>query len=532
MIRILLMIRLRSLFYGMFGRSLNAKKRGPVFKLLIGLLVIYIIAAFFYVFVTLFDALCAPFAAAGLGWFYFALAGIIVFFFCFIASIFMTQAQIFDAKDNDLLLSMPVKPSAVLASRIAILLIMNYLYEAFVILPAGIIWFLNQPVTAAGVVFFILSALLLPMLALAVSCFFGWLMALLAARLRRKNIMTMIASVAFLLAYFWLYSRISDYVNQLIANGALIAAAIEKAVFPAYHLGVAIAEGSALSMLFFALCALVPFGIAYALLARYFIRIVTSNRGTAKIKYREKALKVSGIRMAFVKKELRHFIASPMYILNATMGAIFMLILAGILIVKSEMITNFVASMPQLNFSLPTLFAAALCVLSGTNFVSAPSISLEGSNLWIAQSLPVSPFDVLWSKVLLHIVVCIPFVVVSAVISAVALRATAAQTALLLLLPTSFTVFVALFGVVINLRFPKFDWISETHAVKQSISTVVTMFGSIAVFVLLAVVYFAFLSGLTTLEFYLALITVLFVVLSMILYRYLKTGGSKLFEAL
>jgi ABC-2 type transport system permease protein len=175
------MIRLRSLFHGMFGRSLNARKRGPGFKLLIGLLAVYIIAAFFYMFTIFFRALCAPFAAAGLGWFYFALAGIIVFFFCFIASIFMTQAQIFEAKDNDLLLSMPIKPSAVLASRIAILLIMNYVYEAFVILPAGIIWCLNQPVTAAGVIFFILSALLLPMLALAVSALFGWLMALLTS---------------------------------------------------------------------------------------------------------------------------------------------------------------------------------------------------------------------------------------------------------------------------------------------------------------------------------------------------------------
>jgi ABC-2 type transport system permease protein len=297
-------------------------------------------------------------------------------------------------------------------------------------------------------------------------------------------------------------------------------------------MGAAIAEGSALSMLYFALCALVPSGIVYALLSHNFIRIATSNRGAVKIKYREKALKVSGIRAAFLKKELRHFASSPMYILNASMGAVFMLILAGVLIVKREIITNFVASVPELNFALPTLIAAALCLLAATNFVSAPSISLEGTNLWIAKSLPVRPFDVLLSKALLHITICVPFVVVSAAASAIALRPTFGQTALLLLLPTAFTVLMALFGVVINLRFPKFDWISETHAVKQSISTMITMFGSVALIALLAVIYAVLLTNVTTPELYLAFVTVFFVVLSVILYRYLKTGGSRAFEAL
>ena len=528
----LLRIRIRALVSGMFNRSVGSKKRGMGIKILIAFLAVYVVAAFLAMSTGFFYALCKPLVTYGLGWFYFALAGIMVFILDFIGSIFATQTQIFEAKDNDLLLSMPIKSSAILASRMALLLFLNYLFELFVMLPAGIIWCVYQPVTAVGVLFFILSILLLPLMALALSSLVGWLLALVSSRIRNKNLVTMILSLAFLMAYFWVFSRISNYITLLLANGTAIAAAIQKAVFPMYHMGVAITSGSVVSMLYFILCAVIPFVIVYNILSRNFVKIATTNRGSVKIKYRETALRVSGVETAFVKKELRHFLSNPMYIMNTALGLIFMVVMAVILVVKRDLIMNVLAQFPVQNFPLAPMVTALLCLLTATNFISAPSVSLEGNNLWIAKSLPVRPSDVLNAKAVMHIVVSAPFIAVSAVIGAIAVSATITQTLLMLVLPMAATVFFAFMGVALNLRFPKLDWISETVAIKQGISSLLAMFGAVAILVLLGAIYFFLLSNVMSPDVYLLLCTVLFAILSLELYLFMKGGGSRIFESL
>jgi ABC-2 type transport system permease protein len=534
MIRTLLLLNLKALFSGMFKRSRQGKKRSMVVTVLIALLVIYVVAVFFGMSGFMFFQICNPLFQADLGWLYFSLMGITVFALCFVSTIFAAQSQIFSAKDNELLLSMPVKTSAVLISRIAALLVLDYVFEAFVVIPAGFVWIVSQPVTAAGVIFFILSALVLPLTALAFACLFAWLISIASARMRNKNVIVLILSLLFLFAYFWVYSHISNYITALILNGAQISEAIQKAVFPAYHLGVAIEQGSVVSMMIFLLCAIVPFIIAVYLLSVNFIKIATTNRGAAKIKYTEKALKVSGVRMAFVRKELSHFWANPMYIMNAALGGAFMLVLAVLTIVKRDVVLNIVSQMlaTGLPISSAMLVCMALSCLGAMNFVSAPSVSLEGKNLWIAKSLPVRPIDILMAKVQMHLLVCGIPAAVSALICGFTLGSSPLQFILLLIVPTLFTVLIGLFGVVINLQFPRFDWVNEIQPVKQGASTMLTMFGAIAFIAVLVILYIFVLSAFLAIEYYLLVCVALFAVLSLILYGYLRRGGSRRFESL
>ena len=121
------------------------------------------------------------------------------------------------------------------------------------------------------------------------------------------------------------------------------------------------------------------------------IRIAAANRGAARIKYTEKALKVSNVRTAFVKKELRHFFGNPMYMLNSALGGVFMVVGAGALVVKRDVALSFIEQLNQTGIALSpvALVCAVLGMISALNLVSAPSVSLEGKNLWIAKSLPV-----------------------------------------------------------------------------------------------------------------------------------------------
>ena len=184
-------------------------------------------------------------------------------------------------------------------------------------------------------------------------------------------------------------------------------------------MGIAIEQGS-LSLLIYLICIIAPFVIMLLVLSANFIRIAAANRGAARIKYTEKALKVSNVRTAFVKKELRHFFGNPMYMLNSALGGVFMVVGAGALVVKRDVALSFIEQLNQTGIALSpvALVCAVLGMISALNLVSAPSVSLEGKTCGL-PNLPVLPIDVLMASD--SSVVCGNRV--ASIISAVALQA-------------------------------------------------------------------------------------------------------------
>jgi len=537
MIWILAKINFIALFAGMFRRYRSKKKIKPATALLVGLLVVYVVGVLGFAIGAMFHGICAPLFEAGIGWFYFALMGMMVFALCFIGSIFMVQSQIFSAGDNELLLSMPIKPMAILAGRLFALLVVEYLYAALIVVPVfGVLLmtgFISQ-VPAAGIVFFFACAILLPLFALAAGCLVSWIVALISSRLRNKNLPTFILSLAFLGAYLWFYTQMMNNVDALIENGAEIAQAVQRAVFPAYHLGISIADGSILSLLIFAVCAIAPFALMCFLLSRSFVKLTSGGRAAKKIKYREKTARASGAGQALLRRELLHLWSQPMYILNAAMGAIATVILAAVLVIRPGLLLN---PLEQLAELLPGLSpgyvgAIALSVLATMNFVSAPSVSLEGKRLWILRSLPVRARDILLSKAWLHLVACGVPALLAGIVCIAVIPMSAVQMAATLLAPISITLAFSLFGVTLNLAFPRFDWINPIQPVKQGLSGMLSMFGGMALVAVLAVVYLLLPGGLVTPDVYLLICTAFFAAVSLVLYVYLSGPGERKFETL
>lgn len=513
--------------------TIGSKKKASKPKMFgFGLLMVYVAASFIVMFGMLFDQLVVPFHLLHIDWLYFSFTAMIAFAMMFIGSIFAAQSQLYDSKDNDLLLSMPVPPKYILASRMVMLMAFNYIFELLVILPAGTIYAMNAPVSAAGSISFVLIFGALPLLAFAVAGIFGWGLAIVSSKVRRKSLVTMILSLAFLGAYFYGYSKINKYIQILIASGDIIAGKVKGAALPVYWLGNAIAGKNVVHLIFSLLCMIIPFVAAYAVLSATFIKVATTKRGFVKIKYEEKDMQVGTADSALFLKELKHFTSSPGYMMNGAIGVIFMLIAAGALIVRQDLVMQLAAGIPGITKHIGPTAVFALCLFSSTVIISAPSISLEGQNLWIAQSLPVASRDILMAKVKLHLAITMPAVLAAAGVFSWVLRPGFAMTACIILAPAVFTVFCALFGVAVNLKFPKFDWISETQAVKQGISTMISMFGTAAMVLAPGALYMKFLSEHVPAEIYIAGYTLILALAGYALYRWLMTGGARIFEKL
>ena len=185
-----------------------------------------------------------------------------------------------------------------------------------------------------------------------------------------------------------------------------------------------------------------------------------------------------------------------------------------------------------MNEILWALAASLLGACSIMNIVSAPSISLEGKNLWILKTLPIPSGKILLSKVWFHVISCVPVAILGAVICLFILPFSLNGFLMALVLPLLVNVWQGFFGVIINLIFPRFDWVSETACVKQGLSVMITLFGGMAIVAIPILIYIFLIKGAVGLVVYVWVCAAIFAVLCFGMWRYLLTAGSRRFERL
>jgi len=531
MFKALLRARLLAMGASLFLRN-NTQSSKPASKLkLIGFVAIMLYAcfAFMMMFGIYFQQIAKPFFELGIGWLYFTLFGLTAFAMMFIGSVFTVKSQLYEAKDNDLLLSMPIPPRYILASRMLMLIILNFVFELLVAVPAFVVWLRTTTVSVGQVAVFLLFILALPLLAMALSGLFGWLLALSTSRMRKSSLMTVLFSVVFLGLYLFFFSRSNVYIQQLIQNGTQIAGSLGS-VAPLYWFGNAIVTLDFAQIIMLLVIMVLPFLFMYYLLSITFIRVATSKRGQAKIKYEARAMRLSTRSSALFKRELAHLLSSPVYILNAGLGVIFILIAAGALIIKKDVILTLLA---QMNFgagSLPALLVLAICLMSSTVLFTAPSVSLEGRSIWIIKSLPVMPQEALKAKLRLHIYITAPSIIIASAAGAYVFASSLFDILILLIAPLAYLMLSANVGLICNLHSVNLNWVNETQVVKQSASVIVAMLANSLIVILPGALYLLVLSGLTIP--FMAGFTLLLIIGWRLSYAWILTKGAERFDVI
>ena len=506
----------------------NRSAKGAVAYALLYLLIFGVLGGVFY-FVT--STLCGPLVSAGVGWLYFAIMGLMALFLGVFGSVFNTYASLYKSKDNDFLLAMPVPPVKILVIRLSGVYFTGLMYELIVMIPTLIVWFLNTELGAVGVVCTLLIPLVLSVLALVFSALLGWLVALVSNKLKHKNVVVVLLSLVVFTVYYYFCGHIYSIAQTILANPQEVGNQVRSILYPLYHMGLA-AEGNLLSMLIFAAIAGGLFALTFWVLSRNFLKIVTSNRGEAKARYQEKRLEARSVSGALLHKELLRFLGSASYMLNCGLGVVIMLVSAVVLVWKRAMLQELIQGV----FAeyMDTVFlaaAAAVCLLATMNDITAPSVSLEGKNLWLAQVFPVSGRQVLMVKLRLHLVLTL--IPAAALVAAVewVVKPTIAFAVLIPAAAILFIIMMAEFGLFLDVRKPNLHWTNETVPLKQGMSVMVYLFGGWALIIALSVGYYLMAKFLSPL-IYLAGVTALLLVVSILLFRWLCTKGAERFEKL
>lgn len=526
----LILIRLKGLFLRQTTSSKN-KKSSIGKMILFGFLFAYVGVVCFIMFGALFNSLVEPLHLMNLDWLYFALMSLLVIILCFVGSVFIVEHEIYEAKDNELLLSMPIKNSDILLSRVFMILILNYIYELVVAGPAFFIYVMKMGMTVAQMLIFLIIYLTLPLFIMAITCFVAWIVAHIMKRVQHKNIIALVVWIAFFALYFYAIQYIEEYIALLIINGKNIADAIQQAAFPIYHLAIAIQESSFISLLYYLVCVLVPFGLVMYILSHNFIKMATTQPKVKRIEYVEKPMKQKSILMALLQREFQHFTSNVMIMMNGAIGVILQIIATVALFFYISQIKDILLQLPMLNEYVTPIICMVGIGMASMNMITASSISLEGDRLWIIKALPISNIDILHAKLLLHLLLCIPTEIVFCIIAGILMEVPRFDYIIIVGLPVGFIVCIALLGLLMNLWKPKFDWINETVCVKQSMSVVITMFVSMG-FVFVATFLYVLLMDMVTIQLFIYSLFIFIVVLDILGYYLLKTWGVQRFNSL
>ena len=187
------------------------------------------------------------------------------------------------------------------------------------------------------------------------------------------------------------------------------------------------------------------------------------------------SLKQNSTLYALYQKEINRWLRSSVYLTNTIVGGIIAVIFSASILIFGTDAAAKSLEMPQFSAYAEQMgpFLIAACV--GMCCTTGSSISLEGKSLWIIQTIPVTIKEVIDSKILVNLTICIPSACISAILYILAVKPGVAGSLVFVLVPVAVSIFISVWGIWLNLKMPNYEWESDTQVVKQSICSVLSL---------------------------------------------------------
>lgn len=392
-----------------------------------------------------------------------------------LAGAFSGYSTLFQAKDNELLLALPIPPSMIFAVRLCGLYGLCLFYLLLVWVPAEVIYTILTPHPWGGLLSALPMALLLAGVAAVLAAVLGWGVAVLTERAGRyRTLVITVSSLGFVALYYLGYGKLGEILERQLsaaANGTE-----HRTLSGIGALLGSAACGNLFALLLLALAWMVLCALLGKALSRPYLDLMTTHRGEAKRATAAPARQQS-VQRALLRRELLHLGGSAAYLLNCAMGTFGLFVLGGAALYKANDLRALAAQLPSAEWG--AVFAAFLvAMIAGTNFLTAPSVSLEGESLWLIQSLPVTSWQVLRAKLELHLLLTIPPALFCLVCVQLVLQFPVGTFLLAVLFVLLFVVGSASLGLILGVRMPSFHWTSEAVVIKQSPFCLLAVFGS------------------------------------------------------
>lgn len=390
------------------------------------------------------------------------------------AILFLTMVRsngiLFGSKDINILSALPVKSSEIISSKFSFMYLLNLLLAVIFMIPGGVIWIANAKPDVLRFLLFMLSTFFVPLIPMCIASVIGVLIVFFSSHFKNRSIFAVLLSFIALglVAYFASFSMQSG--NQDISNiGTMLAGQITGL----YPLSKFFLQGTD----FFGISGIILFLVLSLVVFFLFIKIValkysyfnTLASRTSRYKKHIVSFKEHSPFIALYQKEFGRFFSSYMAVLNTGLGTVLLCVFSILLLIISPERLGEYAGVPDMNAFLggyaPLVVVSMFCLGSP----AASSISLEGKNIWILQSTPISMKTILNSKIAVTLTLHFFGYLLSVFAMLTRLQMNIGQVVSLIIIPVCYSLFIAVMGISLNKKYPNFDWSSEVMVVKQSI---------------------------------------------------------------
>lgn len=407
----------------------------------------------------------------------------------FVFGMLKVGSAIFRKEGYDILCAFPLAMGAVAISRLIKIYVEYFLMMLAVLLPGILVYTWNiRP--GAG---FYLAGLLgiwgIPLIPMAASILIGTLIAGVSSRMRRKSLIAAVLSILAVLGIMYGSLRLSamdgNIDPEMLKNlSASIMILLKRTYPPAVWLGMAIIRRDVLGAVLCACLSLAVFAAVAAGVVFSFGKISQSLCSSfAKHNYRMGKLKADSLLRSLCKREFRRYFSSSIYVTNTIIGPIMGCVLSGMLLFSgTDTLKEFLPLPVDIDGIVPFVIAGVFCMMTTT----ATSISMEGKHWWILKSLPLSTKNILDGKILMNLLLLLPFYLLSELLLIFALKPDAGEILWLALIPAVIILFSCVYGITVNLHFPVMEWESEVRIVKQSASSMLGGMGGLILAILCA----------------------------------------------
>lgn len=447
-----------------------------------------------------------------------------------VTTIAKTSSILFGYKDYDMIMSLPVKTSVVISSRILMLYIMNIFFTVLVMLPAGIVYAIYVQPDIRFYSIFIITLPFIPLVPILVSTAIGTGITIISTRFKHKNgIGTILGLLFFVFIMFFSFNS-----NKFVENFTNIAQVIVVKVNRIYPLAKiytqAVSDYNVLSLFgFVGISAVLFLAYVYGVAIKY--KKINTDIMTYKTdsNYKMRNLKQSSVFKSLYKKELGRYFSSTLYVMNTAVGVIMLFLGVFFLIFSPD--AKQMLQTGEIKNMINKLSPLAISGFMAMTCTTASSISIEGKNLWILKSSPIDTKMLLSAKIAVNLVLLIPAALLSSIILSIALDINSVETILLFITPAVYAVFISVLGLLINLLFPKLNWTAEAAVIKQSLAVFVTMLIGVLSILVPVIIIFA-LAAFVDMSLMVVIITLFIVIITIVIYKYVNTKGVERFNKL
>ena len=389
----------------------------------------------------------------------------------FLFGFFQAQGYLFQYKDFDLLGPLPISQKTIVAAKLSMMLVFVYLFAFIVALPTYGVWWFVSEASILQVFFFVPMAMVAPIPLMLLGSLVSFMLRKLTQRWIHANVLQTIFSVMFIIS-FTAFNFLS---NEILPSSWF------SILEPFDVIGDWFVKGVAdLNIWFTFMFIGFHLVILFTFISFMSGPLLKINQQRSNLMYKGQdkiPIRSQSVMHHLIQKEWKRFIGTSVYFINTGFGILMLTFLSFVSLFIPSTILEVRQTIIAMGFEPLWLIVAIIGFALSTVYTPAVSLSLEGKNINLLKSLPIQSWTMIQSKIYFNLVLTLPIIVVSTLIGTILFQIEIPTMILLMSMLIMFEILLSVFFMYLNLWFPRFDFHQEVEVVKQSLASLVAVFG-------------------------------------------------------